>query len=162
MLRNPQNGNLYCGFLVTDASNASPIVITTSKPHRLTTGTGGVFRIAGVLGNTAANVNDPVAITVLTPYTFSINGSVGNGNYISGGVGWLEPNTAGTTGFGADDFPYVGQWCHSATHFGYAGIGDDTQCIVQYYDGVPVGYQLCPVANVSGLGRKRRRVHWRF
>lgn len=63
---------------ITNATNASPIVITTSVPHGLATAD--VVTIRGVGGNTAANVNDN-AITVTGASTFSLNGTTGNGAY---------------------------------------------------------------------------------
>lgn len=67
--------------VITAASNATPIVIT-STAHNLSSGT--LVTIAGVLGNTAANGN--FTVTVLTANTFSLNSSVGNGVYTSGGT----------------------------------------------------------------------------
>lgn len=67
---------------ITAASNAGPIVITTSAAHNLATNQ--FVRVAGVTGNTAAN--DNWQITVLTSTTFSLNGSTGNGAYVSGGT----------------------------------------------------------------------------
>jgi hypothetical protein len=66
---------------ITDATNASPIVITSAS-HGLVTGTRVTVQSVG--GNTAAN-NDYV-ITVLSSSTFSLNGSTGNAAYTSGGV----------------------------------------------------------------------------
>lgn len=67
---------------VSGASNATPIVITTSAAHGLTTGN--QVSISGVGGNTAAN-GDWV-VTVLTSTTFSLDGSVSNGAYTTGGT----------------------------------------------------------------------------
>lgn len=74
---------------ITDATNATPIVITTSTDHGLTTGQR--VMIAGVTGNTAAN--GQFWITSLTSTTFSLQqltsfttDITGNGNYVSGGV----------------------------------------------------------------------------
>jgi len=67
---------------VSGASNATPIVITTSTSHGLTTGN--QVSITGVGGTTAANGN--WVVTVLTATTFSLNGSVGNGAYTAGGT----------------------------------------------------------------------------
>ena len=66
---------------VTDATNATPIVIT-SAAHGLETG----FRVtvASVGGNTAAN--GTFNITRVSASTFSLDGSVGNGAYTSGGT----------------------------------------------------------------------------
>ncbi len=66
---------------VSGATNATPIVITTSTAHGLTTGDEVV--ISGVVGNTAAN--GLWKITVLTTTTFELDGSTGNGAYTSGG-----------------------------------------------------------------------------
>lgn len=66
---------------VTNATNASPIVITSAS-HSLTSGQKAT--LSGVLGNTAANGS--FVITVLDANTFSLNGSTGNGAYTSGGT----------------------------------------------------------------------------
>lgn len=65
---------------VTGATNASPIVIT-SNGHELATGM--LVTISGVLGNTAAN--GTFVVTRVSPGTFSLNGSTGNGEWTSGG-----------------------------------------------------------------------------
>jgi hypothetical protein len=67
---------------VTGATNATPIVITTSTAHNLATGTR--VAITGVLGNTAANGN--WTITSTGANTLSLDTSVGNGAYTSGGT----------------------------------------------------------------------------
>lgn len=67
---------------ITAASFATPIVITTSIPHGLTTGE--LVRVTGVNGNTGAN-GDWYA-TVLTPTTFALDDSIGSGAYTSGGI----------------------------------------------------------------------------
>lgn len=66
---------------VTGATNASPIVIT-STGHGLTTGTR--VTLVNVGGNTAANGS--FIITRLTADTFSLDSSTGNGAYTSGGT----------------------------------------------------------------------------
>lgn len=66
---------------VTGATNANPIVITTSAAHNLSTGNR--VTITGVGGNTAANTT--ANITVLTSTTFSLDSVAGNGAYTSGG-----------------------------------------------------------------------------
>jgi hypothetical protein len=66
---------------VTDASNTTPIVVT-SPAHGLTTGT--YVTVSGVLGNAAANGS--FTVTRLTASTFELDGSVGGGAYTSGGV----------------------------------------------------------------------------
>jgi hypothetical protein len=66
---------------VTGATNASPIVVTTAA-HGFSTGD--VVTIASVGGNTAAN--GTFRVTVVSSTTFSLQGSVGNGTYTSGGT----------------------------------------------------------------------------
>jgi len=65
---------------ITGATNATPIVITSTN-HKLSTGNR--VTITGVQGNTAAN--GTFNVTVLTANTFSLDSSVGNGSYTSGG-----------------------------------------------------------------------------
>jgi hypothetical protein len=66
---------------VAGATDATPIVITTTAAHGLASGT--QVTITGVLGNTAAN--GTFTITVTGPDAFTLIGSVGNGAYTSGG-----------------------------------------------------------------------------
>lgn len=66
---------------VTDATNATPIVVTSAS-HGLTSGMR--VTISGVAGNEAANGD--FTITVISSSTFSLNGSTGDGSYTSGGV----------------------------------------------------------------------------
>ena len=68
--------------VVTAASNSTPISITTSAAHGYSTGY--VVTVRGVGGNTAANVTSN-AITVTGATTFTLDGTVGNGTYTSGG-----------------------------------------------------------------------------
>lgn len=84
------------------ATNATPIVITTGGNHNLVSGDTVV--ITGVLGNTAAN--GTWVVTRLDPVTFSLNGSVGNGVYTSGGTyaGWIWQNSDPATWAGNDLF----------------------------------------------------------
>ena len=67
---------------ITGASNTSPIKITTAVPTGLQTGT--QVSIVGALGNNAAN--GTFSITVTDPASFTLNGSVGNGVWSSGGT----------------------------------------------------------------------------
>lgn len=67
--------------VVTDATNASPIVITSAS-HGLTTGM--KVTVASVGGNTAAN--GTWTITRVGADTFSLDTSTGNGAYTSGGT----------------------------------------------------------------------------
>ncbi len=67
---------------ITDASNESPIVITTSAAHQLSTSDR--VAIKGIQGNTAAN--GLFVVNKLTDNTFSLLYTSGNGTYASGGT----------------------------------------------------------------------------
>lgn len=67
---------------VADATNTSPVVITTSVDHPCTTGE--IVVVTDVIGNTGAN--GTWYIEVLSNTTFSLLTSIGNGAYVSGGV----------------------------------------------------------------------------
>jgi hypothetical protein len=78
-------------FTVTNATNTSPIQITTSATNSLVTGQTVV--ISGILGNTAAN--GTFVVTRIDGTNFTLNGTTGNGTYVSGGTGngtpgWLH------------------------------------------------------------------------
>lgn len=66
---------------VTGATNASPIVVTSSA-HGLSTGTR--VTITGVSGNTAAN--GTFDITNASSSTYSLDGSTGNGSFSGNGT----------------------------------------------------------------------------
>ena len=66
---------------VSDASNTSPIVITTPVNHGFNDNDQVV--VSGVTGNTSANGTYNITITGLT--TFELNGSIGNNTYNNGG-----------------------------------------------------------------------------
>jgi hypothetical protein len=76
---------------ITGASNANPIVITTSAAHFLNTGD--LVKVGQVGGNT--NANGVRSVNVLTPTTFELVGSAGNAAYTSGG-GWCFHNADGS------------------------------------------------------------------
>jgi hypothetical protein len=93
---------------VANATNATPIVIT-STAHGLTTGAR--ITVSGVNGNTAAN--GTFIVTRVDPNTFSLNSSVGNGSYTTGGT-WnttglysYEIDCAGSTGFESSECYHV-------------------------------------------------------
>ena len=72
---------------ITDATNASPIVIT-SAAHGLNNGD--QVQIEGVGGNTAAN--GQFIVTSVTANTFSLIGTAGNGNYTASTGTWTKFN----------------------------------------------------------------------
>lgn len=73
---------------VTSATNATPIVITTSTAHSLSSGD--IVTISGVGGNTAANGTFKVASATATTFQLTNSGTgadiAGNGAYTSGGT----------------------------------------------------------------------------
>ena len=66
---------------INDATDTSPIEITTSASHGLTSGD--VVRIESVEGNTASNGTWEVTVTGAD--TFTLDGSIGNGAWTAGG-----------------------------------------------------------------------------
>jgi hypothetical protein len=64
-------------FVLSTATNATPIVCTTPTPHNFSTGQ--TINITGALVNTAANGS--WVVTVVNATQFSLVGSVGNGAY---------------------------------------------------------------------------------
>ncbi len=73
---------------VVNATNATPIVVTTGTPHGLSSGTN--VTIAGATSNTA--VNGTWAITVLSDTTFSVP-TTGNGAFSGGATTWTATAT---------------------------------------------------------------------
>ena len=70
------------GTTVSDATNATPIVLTTAFNHGVVTNDR--VEVAGVLGNTAAN--GTFTAEQVTATTITLTGSVGNGVYTGGGT----------------------------------------------------------------------------
>lgn len=70
---------------ITDATNASPIVITEAAHGR---STDGIVLIHDIVGNTAAN--NVWKITKIDADSYSLNGSTGNAAYTSGGKVFKE------------------------------------------------------------------------
>lgn len=69
---------------ITNASNTSPIVITSTAHGR---STGDIVVVANVKGNEGAN--GTWVITAIDANTFSLDGSVTSGVYVRGGNWWL-------------------------------------------------------------------------
>jgi len=69
-------------YTISGATNASPIVITTSAAHGYETGDS-IFQ-GGVVGNTEAN--GTFTITKLSTTTYSLDDTTGNAAYVSGGI----------------------------------------------------------------------------
>lgn len=85
------SGTVSQTLTVVDVSNATPIVVTTSAPHKITRPVHGV--VAGVVGTDSANgtwVLTPTSTTALSLTTFSpaagVIQSVGDAPYVSGGT----------------------------------------------------------------------------
>jgi len=82
------SGVLQATKTISAATNATPIAITSSN-HGYSTGD--TITLSGVVGNEAAN--GTWEITVTGANTFTLNGSVGSGNRVSGGTLRLRNNT---------------------------------------------------------------------
>lgn len=67
---------------ISNVSNGTPIQVTTASAHGLSTGD--TVTVQGALGVPAAN--GTWTITVLGANSFALNGSVGSGTYLGGGV----------------------------------------------------------------------------
>ncbi|MEW6210918.1 MAG: ubiquitin-activating E1 FCCH domain-containing protein [Acidobacteriota bacterium] len=120
---------LYRGkaISITSATNASPIVITTSTNHKLVTGDS--VTISGVGGNTAANGTFTVTVTNST--TFSLDGSTGNGTYTSGGTFNTRTNdfiASGTSGH--DVFRIVPDQYDGSKPSGYSRLVVGTELLI--------------------------------
>jgi len=83
-LRYPNAWPINGRIALSAATNATPIVITLVAPASYLR-TGDHVDISGVLGNTAANVTNG-AVTRVDDTHFSLDGTVGNGAYTSGGL----------------------------------------------------------------------------
>jgi hypothetical protein len=77
-------------LVVASATNASPSVVGFTTTHNLTTGA--TYALEGICDSTATAGNNAVngvwTVTVVDPTHVSLNGSTGNGTYVSGGVGF--------------------------------------------------------------------------
>ena len=76
---NPELASL----IITGATDASPIEITTAADHGWSTND--EVAIVGCIGNTAPNMEASWTITVTGTDTFTLNSSTGNGTYTGGG-----------------------------------------------------------------------------
>src|SRR5574344_2772738 len=77
----------YKSYVVSNATNATPIVITAVAHPFIT---GDKVQISGVGGNTVAN--GVFTITKLGTDTFSLDGSVGNGTFTTNGSAIIYPS----------------------------------------------------------------------
>jgi hypothetical protein len=97
---------------ITDATNASPIVVTATA-HGLSTGD--PVTVASVGGNT--NANGDWVVTVIDDDTFSLDGSTGNSAYTSGGTATrlLKLNDAVSSKFSRGKIIKTKLFCNLAT-----------------------------------------------
>lgn len=87
-------GSVTVTKTISGATNATPIEVTTTTSHGFTTGN--FIVISGVAGNTAANGWWDITVTSATKFT--LNTSVGNGSYTSGGSAVRDWEAANITG----------------------------------------------------------------
>ncbi len=85
--------NNFAAGLISNATNAGPIVITSNNNGLQT---GAQITITGVQGNTAANGN--WTVTRINANQFSLNGSAGNGMFMPGGALWYVTSVANGSG----------------------------------------------------------------
>lgn len=102
----------HCGFRlwshwtipVAAASNTSPIEITTTIPHGLSTGD--MVETDGIPGNVNANVSVATLVTVTGPNTFTLDGTTGSGTFGGGGniggIGGIPVTNGGEVTVGGD------------------------------------------------------------
>ncbi len=129
---------------VTDATNATPIVITTAA-HGLTTGM--TVTITGVTGNTAANTT--ATVTVLSLETYELDGTVGNGAYIDGGLAVNSPAMPSIIPVGSfryrDSIVTFKTRIRSTASSGHAGnifsYGDATGAVAAWVDGQLISFR---------------------
>lgn len=106
---------------ISTATNASPIVVTTTAAHGYVTGDEVV--ISGVGGNVAANGTWKVTVTSSTQ--LSLDGSTGSGSYTSGGkVGYAQPVQVKFLVWKSS--PSTGDPKSYVTYGGPVRVGDDT------------------------------------
>ena len=99
------NTNIYMQFCgpgvpIVNATNTSPVVITTGQPHGLIVGST-VFspvRVIGVNGNLGANGAWGAGVRVISTTQFELLGSTGTGAYTNGGEAFLPSGTAVVNG----------------------------------------------------------------
>ena len=143
---------------VTNATNATPIVITTTSAHGLSSGN--YVSISGVQGNT--NANGTWSITVLSTTTFSLGGSTGNAAYTSGGAvegGDLgEVDTVLQANCVPDDITAITQ---SATAFNVAIVASVTVPLanvasyqVAVQSALTTYFASLPIGGLTGSGNK--------
>lgn len=89
------------GLEIVDATNASPIVITTGQPHGIRISPSSQALIRGVRGNTEANGLWPIDLVtengVPSATKFALRDSTGNGPYDGGGFAQV-PSSFGCNG----------------------------------------------------------------
>ena len=122
-----QNPFIFSG--ISGATNASPIVITSSGATALATGD--FVTIYGITGNTAAN--GTWQVTVTAGNTFSLNLSTGNEAYISGGYFYTNSHS----GVATNTFTVVVQYPWDAS----SGVGSPV-------GSQPVTLTLQPTASI--------------
>lgn len=111
---------------VTNATNASPIVITTAAAHGLSTGDYVV--IQGVGGNGASTGTHQ--ITVTSPTAFSLDGSTGDGAYTSGGI-WAKALSDAAAR--AIELTPEGDGAYRGVLSGLVGLVGSTTYLVAFY-----------------------------
>jgi hypothetical protein len=129
---------------VSNATNATPIVLTTAT-HGFATGD--TIAVYDVGGNTAAN--GLWLITVLSSTSFSLNSSVGNGAYTSGGT---ATNRSVLYGFSSTISPSVARGGMTGSGgLGSIVNGDDANCYSAFNGGIAKGTDAFYLGRNTGI-----------
>lgn len=119
-------------LLVTGATNATPIVITTDRAHGLATAD--QVTIFGTLGNTAAN--GTWVITFISSTTFSLDTSVGSGAYTAATGEVLLADAY------LKKMTHVIRWGTGSTGGGNRNYGDDFKAVLVNVSGAGTLYTV--------------------
>lgn len=154
------NSFIQCDFqgsssyvAITNATNATPIVLTFDRAVP-GLATGQTISVFSVKGNTAANstaANQRWTITKISTTQCSLNGSVGNGAWTSGGA-IVGPGFALSMVTNGNE-PFENSFVNS-TFFGGLFYDDDAGHGANFFSGVPTGDgMLLPTSanNLHGL-----------
>ena len=148
-------------LVVSTASAATPIVITTTSPHALATGHS--VRVSGV----SAEVNGAWLVRVLTPTTFELVDSAGTAPHVGGAVTNATVTTAGAHGLVSGGVALIagaeGAAALNATWFPVGFVSATAFTVPMAPDGVYSGGGLVgdggvTVPNLEGSTRWIRRI----
>lgn len=146
------------GGAITAATNATPIVITTTSAHGLVTGQ--VVVVAGLVGNTAGN--GTFEISAASGSTYTLLNSAGNGVWSSGGttnpINKYRQLVNGAPSVSTNTVQFVSVFATINANFAWAEFGTTTGGAVTNKQAVPPPTLLNRA--VSALGTKTSAASW--